>query len=1064
MPQFINVPLPLLAGLDQSIDPRITPVGKLLDCNNGFFDKTGAISQRSGFTKFTVDTSDGGTLPEARGIFSTGEELCVLTKRALYAYSPQHARWYDKGPVSPFNGRVASLHRDEFSYQQADLDLDTTGKYILSAAVRKRQVDPDTGTTSYEQAVLITVRDIDGSVVIPPTPYSATTAIATKPHAVRVAHCTGKLLALFMTSIAAGAHNIDAYEYATATPATPPGAPVGLAIADAYDAQTNVRIYDACALSNGNYLLAYCQHAAAAPNAVIIQIRSPAHAVLFTATLNAPAGGWYERVAVCDGPGTDVYVLTYLDGAANDQIDVRAFSRAALALTWGPTLFDNPDTARTVENVGIVAGDGRVVGTWTIYYTSPEHELHSRSCDLAGGGVDTEAVSYNTHSRSRPFCYGTRCYCVVGSSLEDTEFEVSNVVDLQVNEAAGRSGFHETVGTFDVGVGGSVLVGLSSDMETCNFGSANTVITSATGIFRTASLSNSWHQADDLATKFAADELTMEFLNAPLIATVTRGAALIGGGKFSWYAGDQVEELGFVSAPVIVSAVPSRLPALGFGAGHLTLGQTYRYQAIWQIEDICGNIHRSLPCAYVSAGPLINDGVGNQDSVTLRFRSMPFSRRFLENYRGASIIVYRSAENDGGVFKQCSSPLYVALNTRSSCFVTWYDSGDLYSAAGGIYTTLGTPIYTTSGEIEAVQPEGARVVSVAAERVWLGDFYRRDRIQYSKRYTPGTAAEFSIAPEFNEGFGLTVPSGKRVTGLAELDDAMVVFADSEVYIIGGRGPDDNGANNDFSGLQQLSNDVGCIESRSVCSFPEGIVFQGQGGLYILNRAHQIMPMEAVCDKLVTYPIITSAVMVQEKKQVRLTATNSTGSAGIILVFDYRMNSWTYWSPKSDAGVNLPFVGACMHEGVYYTIQATGQLWRENSAASFDDTAQFVPLQIESTWFQGSNQGGWQRIRYVSALCERRGPHGLKFSVYNDFEPATNQTRTWTDTEITSWPGTPREQPVMHVNRQNCQAFKLRVESVASVGAATGEGFTCAGFTVTMKPKRGMFRAGDAQRS
>jgi len=1053
--QFEQVFIPLASGLGQSFDERVLPVGKLLECHNGYFDKTGALTQRKGFSKMTVVTAVGGNLPDARQIFSTGDELCVLGNNRLFAYNTAHARWYDRGYVSPFTGRLSPVHRDEYTYPQSDMDEDATGKYLMYAAQRQRRVDPDTVSASYEYALMLSVRGEDGGVLITPTEYVASVAAATKVHGVRASHCTGKLLAFGMRGQAAPA-DIDVWEYATATPQTAPTGPTTLTAA-AFQGLDNVRTYDVTHMATGEYCLAYVENT---NQDIVLDVNNAAHVTQHTLTISD--NRVYERVAVNLSPTTgNIYVATYTDAAVGaDRVDLYCYDDS-LTLQWGPINLDSPSATKTVQNIGVCESNARVVVVWTVVDTGPEHETHSRSTNLSGAALDTESVTYNCYARSRPFNHDLRTFCVCSSSLGDTEFEVSVVLDLNVNETGGRAGTHETVGVFDVGVGPSVNTVQVKDVEANNFGSCNTVVTTATGEYRTMSISQRWHQTDALACKYASDELTLEFNLAPQVATVTRGCAMVGGGKVSWYAGDVAEEVGFVSAPVIRSATGIALTVPGYAPGNLVTGSTYRYQAVWQFYDIKGNLHRSAPCAYVEGA--IDAGPPIEKAVQLNIRTMPFSRRFGETDRGAAAVVYRNASGDGAVYKQCSPPIYMPLNSNSAIDITWYDDGSLFDA-GPPEVTGGTAIYIASGEIEAVQPEGARLISVASERVWLADFYRRDRIQYSKRYAPGTATEVSVAPEFNEGFGLMVPSGERVTGLVELDDNMVVLTPNEIYIIGGSGPDDNGAGNDFSGLRKVASDSGTSEPRSVVAYPGGVMFLSHGSFYNLNRGHSLEIMDDVDDILESYPTVTSAVLVPGQQHIRFTAVDAAGTSGVIIIFDYRVRAWMYWSPTTVAGAKAPLVSACVHDGVYYGIQADGTIWYEDSASSFDDSTKFIPFQVECAWLQRGQQGGWQRARYASALLKYLGPHQLKFSIFNDFETAASQEVTYTEAQVLAFAATPREQPMVHITRQQCQAVKFRVESLESAGAATAEGFSIAGFTCTFGVKPGRVRVGTNQRN
>jgi len=144
--------------------------------------------------------------------------------------------------------------------------------------------------------------------------------------------------------------------------------------------------------------------------------------------------------------------------------------------------------------------------------------------------------------------------------------------------------------------------------------------------------------------------------------------------------------------------------------------------------------------------------------------------------------------------------------------------------------------------------------------------------------------------------------------------------------------------------------------------------------------------DPIKDILDQYPVITSAVTVPEKTQVRFTATTSNGAEGVVLIYDYRVNQWMYWSVEEAGGVqNVPFVSAAMHKGAYYAIESDGTLWKEDVTKWKDDADSiYYQMNIQTAWLQGAQQSGWQRIYRATALCEQKDTMSLRMRVRNDF--------------------------------------------------------------------------------
>jgi hypothetical protein len=395
------------------------------------------------------------------------------------------------------------------------------------------------------------------------------------------------------------------------------------------------------------------------------------------------------------------------------------------------------------------------------------------------------------------------------------------------------------------------------------------------------------------------------------------------------------------------------------------------------------------------------------------------------------------------------------------------DVGQLFDAATGSGT--GVPIYTTGGaELEASCPQGGMIVAKVADRIWLGI---QDRVQYSKELSPRTGTEDVLAPEFNELWGFVVPSGRPVTGIGDLDGKAVVFTSEEIYVVSGRGPDNAGNNNDFSGLVTVSTDTGCRSARSVVSTPFGVLFAGTAGIYLLDRTLQLAFIgAAVEDTLRQYPYVTSAVLVAERHRTEvrftcnLTPPASGGDQGVVVVWNYDTKQWSTWELNL-TGPLTPLIDACLHQGVYHVLSSLGRVFREDDSTWYDVGDRWVTMSASTAWLQGAGQSGWQRIRSATLLQESRDPHDLTVEVYSDFEGAETQSHTWSSAELGAFPGQPwRQQPRMGIHRQKCQAIRVRWLDSEAGDSITGEGYTMAGLTFELGIKRGTVKVAKEQRS
>jgi len=1054
----IKIPIPLARGLSQGVDDRVRAPAVLTKATNAEFLKDGALTKRHGFTKLATTVVGESGRPDNQGncktLFSTGTELCIRGHRSLYTYCDVESSWLNRGPISPFTGELETMFHDQRSYDAGDTWIH--GNYIGYIAHSQRQ--PDESST-IEHKMHFRSTTTDHQVLIADEVFATSSDLADLPHAPKMSACTGKLLAAYLEgATGASTATLRIYQYPTATPTTAPTAAV---------AQSNVwhytykgmRTYDIIQMSNGNYCYAYINHTT---RDIEVVINDSTHSNVASATISTTDP--YELVAL-DHNSSQIYVLAVAQpGEGTRQVELHGLADTNLASNFGPINLYTIPADEAVYSLGVKqgvnsAGATRVACTWTIWDAgsndskgntlslTEDWALDNRSTNTSGANLDDRHRAYNVFQRTNPFWEENRCYVVAATSSGATAADSQVILDLDPQSGAGARP-HRLAGMYDVGVA-PITGAVAAEGLTTRLGSANSVYETSSGskVYRHMSTSVAYVIADsttDIA-RYSQDRVEYDFAKVSTNAIVNRGCALIGGGQVDWYAGVATEELGYAMPPVILQLTPQNT-----GTGSLSGSTTYSYQVQWEGYDERGNWHRSQPSPTLSKAT----GAGD-DAMDVTCTSLGGTNRI--SRRHMALVVYRS-DADGN-YVRVSDPIRAIPNTGSA----WYCD---------VYRDLGTGddgevVYTQSGaEVGAIAPEGARIAMVDGRRVWLGGFYRRDRVQYSKQANPGTANEDAIAPEFNEAFSFILPSGKRCTGLARLDSKVVAFTADEVYIIAGRGPDDGGRNNDFSGLTTISSAAGCMEPRSVVTFAGGVLFQSKAGIYLLSRDLRLSFIgDAVSDELTSYPTITSAVAVPKRTQVRFTCLNAAADGSIVLVYDYGAKAWTQWEPKDSGGSELALVGGCIHNDVYYVLEADGTVWKEDSSTYYDDATQFAPMEVELSWLQAARQSGWQRVRELAALCARKDPHDLKISIYQDFETSPSQTYTWTEAIIaTMAQPAVRLQPVMRVQRQKCTAIRARIEDIESGSTSTGQGYDLVGFMLEVQEKRGAVKAGSMQRN
>ena len=1060
-----NILLPM-AGMDDSVDDALLPIKRLNLVKNGVLDKAGRIVKRKGFSTFTNDLSGGGTIPLVKTLFSTGDELCVVSGERLFSYNAARDRWYDRGAVSPCTGRLNSIYRDTNNYRLSDLSLN--GSFVCFASSQHHQhSDAPSGNSTY--AVVTSIQTVDGHQTIAPSSHDENINFDEAPHAPRTCLTGTKSLVFYQINASGPPNTIRLLEWDSATP-TAGFALVGDVKTDAFHRGENTRIYDAISIDSGtgagDYIFSYIQDGGLPANQIIVERYDSSHAL--QASSNIPVNAPYSRVAIADSPtiSNNFYLIAAADDVERTRhIELWAIRKSDMTAVWGPVIIRPLAADEFCGNLGVVECNGRVVGVYTIGdASSEEFFVEQRSLQAATGtGPNIGLPMYNASLRTRPFCVNGRTYAWMNSAIADSDgglgglddnpgtelFEVQWMADLVVNTVNPVTNTPLPIfcGVHDVGTS---VVHDNSNTSSVQIGSANNVINFGAGKHRHMVTTMNFTLRGQ-TRRHSADEVTVDFNEAPLVATVHRGAALIGGAAWFWYTGVFTEELSFPYPPIPVDDVdfPDEVNP---GTGGLPNG-VYQYTAVWETYDERGHLHRSVP-----SPPLEFEVTSGPSDVDLRAKTLSASTRLQVVSKDVNCVWYRA--DPGGTSKRISQPVRLVPNTPGGPTTSTFRDGG---------NTQGTTLYTDGGiELDASCPEGGRIPFVAADRVWLGDFFRKDRIQFSKRYVPGTATEDAIAPEFNEAFGFLVRSGRSITGIGELDDKLIVFTESEVFALSGRGPNDGGGANDYSGLQEISNDAGCIEPRSVIGWPGGLLFQSKAGIYNLSRALSLdyigKPVE---DRVASFQTIVASTLVASDNEIRFVCSDGPEENSIILVYNYKWDQWSFWEPLDSDGGPVGLISAALHGDIYYTAAQDGSIWKyeSDSPVWLDEGTGYQSLEIETTWLQSNGQSAWQRIWNVVPLLERAGQHDLTIDLFHDFEEgAPFQSVTFTDADMTGFPGLPRLQPKVHVRRQKCQAIRVLIRDGQPAGATSGRGYISKGITFETGAKPGLVKVAPEQRN
>lgn len=555
--------------------------------------------------------------------------------------------------------------------------------------------------------------------------------------------------------------------------------------------------------------------------------------------------------------------------------------------------------------------------------------------------------------------------------------------------------------------------------------------------------------------------LQVDFAHPNRGVTGALGHASVFGSNF--YDGQRAIELGHFLFPEGYSLTDS-----GSG-GNLSAG-VYSYICIYSWTSASGDTFRSTSFGLSNGSPptqnvTITLAAGHKVTVGLLFSPPMTTMADAESNTGCgqntypistiigavNVEVYRTIANGTTYYLAgtVAVPNQQALGVSGQ--TTYLDNlsdanlqvnAELYFVPGG------------TGQLEAVAPPSFSHTIVYVQRIWgIGDDQRT--IWYSKQYADGEA------PGFNEELTLQVEDGTDVVALAGLQTQLLICTKASWYVVYGTGPDDSGAGNDLTQPQPLVFEQLCSNIRSLVLFPGGLVYQGNNGqLYLIDTSLNCAWFSSrVEDSLRSFPVVTSALWVPSRHELRFTCTNAAGSAGIVLVYNTFVDGWTTWSLGAGtppSGMTISMIGGVA------TVRWSDPtyLWSEDTTATvYTDalagggTTAWVTADIEVGWMNlPSVIGSYARIRRVVSVGEQFSPHNMTLSYGSNYNPSysgqTGQSNLWTDATTT---GLVPEELRLTPSNQTAHSFRVRMtDGAPTAGGAIGTGQGCSFASVSIE--------------
>jgi hypothetical protein len=1023
------VPIDFTQGMDTKSDNKVGVPGDLVDLRNLTFQNTEKLTKRNGYSALTPNVFGGGTLAAGAALATRGGELLLADGTNLYSYSsgPITAAWVNKGPLlSPTVSYGPALSSQ---YSLAGYDCAVTSNGLMCVAAE--QWTQFQGTN---KGVIYSVIDITtGNLLLQPTLVNGTTSTCPK-----VISASGYFLIYYLIG---GVLRVTQISQA------------GLAIADGA-VTSNVGAnntpgtdpnYDAM-FFNGSVYVAFIN--ANATNGITVYKTTAATPTTIAATISTVPGASLLGICIFGNRFNNDVVVGALQGAG--VANMVAYDSGLAGTTKAYTQLDATTQMSSITGVSLSAGatslqfftaqfgasslakdfvrQVAVTGSYSIGSASTV----TRGATIAGKATQINGVAYVPLS----FCPGQVSSGMQVVSPQCTWF-LSTATGAMVVRALSGS-FSGTYANNNWQFGNSSRQQMLP--ETNLYG---------TGVVCPAGVVTQYSAPLATSGQLVVQTGSVGYLQISItdptnqyISTTLANTTLFSGGLVTSYDGGQsasgspaAPEHGFNYYPYGVS--------IATGGG--TAG-TYQYVVCYEWTDANGLIQRSAPSVAVSTTNL---------GGTLTIPTYRLTQKSSTLRGGVQIVVYRTISN-GSIF-------YRANNTGSSSDALYNDpTVDTVTYADNLADTnlsANAQLYTTGGVLQNYAPNPLASVVTHRNRMWGIDTTSPLSLWYSKQVIQSTSVAIGGPVEFSAYLTFNVdPRGGPCTGLASLDDKLIIFKASSIFAVTGQGPDSTGGQNDFSDAILVSSDAGCIAPKSIVLCAQGIMFQSRKGIYLLGRDLSVQYIGANVEQYNGNPVV-GAVLVPATNQVRMMQSAQQ------LVWDYFQDdgkkhlTWDIFAPPGTE------VGAVVWNNAVVYLDSTGRAWVETAGQYYDVDASnaktYIAPSILTSFISLQGLQGFQRVRKL--LLVGNGTNGtadtVTVTLWRDYDgTAPFQTVTFTPTVAASgnW------QQRIDLSIQKMESLQVKI---ATAQTSTNQPyFDITAMTLEVAGKGGIFRLPAAQSS
>lgn len=992
-------------GLDTKTDPFQVKPGKFLSLQDSVFTKGGLLNKRNGFAQIQ-------SLPDESSTYlSTFNGNLTAIGSDLKGFSQGSGQWVSHGNIQPVTLDVLPLIKNTFNQVQVDSTQAANGLICVV------YTESNGSSSAYKYSI---IDSTTGQSVIPATVIPVTSGVVAGSPRVFL---LGNYFVIVFTNLISGT---DHLQYIAVSTSNPSVVTFAQEITSSY-IPSNALSWDGVVFGNNLYI-AYNTLAGGQSIKVTYLTKFNAAIGAASSTPVVFPGRKATVMSMCvDESGSGVVYAAFYDSASSTGYVLAIDSNLNTILA--PTQIIS---SGTIVNITSVATNQLC----SIYYEVQNAYsydsgirsdfINSVSITQAGSVSSVSTIIRSLGLASKAFISADNIIYflgVYGSQFQPTYFLINASESLQSAPViVFKLAYSNGAGYLTLGLPSVSFSGLDVQIPYL----FKDLIQSVNKTQGAAASAGIYAQTGINVVTF---ELTTVGLN---VTEIGNNLNLSGG--FLWgYDGVKPVENNFFVWPDSVEVTTST-------TGGFLSAQQYFYQAIYSWSDNQGNVFRSAPSIPVSITTTGSTSSNTINVPTLRLTYKSNVKIELYRWSAAQQVYYQ--------ITSISVPTLSSTTTDSIAFV------DTLADASILGNSI---IYTEGGVIENINAPSPSVMALFKSRLFLVDSEDRNLLWYSKQVIEATPVEMSdlftifVAPTT----GAQGSTGK-ITALSAMDDKLIIFKRDGIYYLTGTGPDNTGANNDFSDPIFITGTVGCENEKSIVMMPQGLMFQSDKGIWLLQRDLNTVYLGAAVEKYNDANVL-SALTIPGTNQVRFTLDND-----ITLMYDYFYGQWGTFT-------NIPAVSSTLYQNLHTFINQFGQAYQESPGKYLDGSSP-VLMSFQTSWFNLAGLQGYQRAYFFYVLAEFYSPHKVQIQVAYDYAPGPAQTSlivpdnysppwggdpTWGSSS--PWGGSPRlEQWRVFFQQQKCQSFQIYFNEIfdASYGQPASVGLKVSGLNLVVGLKKG----------